>query len=215
MPANETVRNWMTADPITVSADASLPEADKLMKELNIRRLAVMQGNALVGIVTRGDMRGVKGGGGCICPKSVMLKQLITYVLLRRDEIMLLDMYAGVEHLGRATADAVDAMIIVVEPSARSVVTAAQIKSLANDIGIPRLYVVGNKAGSTDEQAYIEAHTHDLAVLGHLPFSLQAQQADRQSRAAYDEAPAMVEIARAMLLGMGVLWKTKQPTSES
>jgi acetoin utilization protein AcuB len=58
MPANETVRNWMTADPITVSADASLPEADKLMKELNIRRLAVMQGNALVGIVTRGDMRG-------------------------------------------------------------------------------------------------------------------------------------------------------------
>ncbi len=58
MPANESVRNWMTADPITVSADASLPEADKLMKEHNIRRLPVMKGVALVGIITRGDVRG-------------------------------------------------------------------------------------------------------------------------------------------------------------
>jgi CO dehydrogenase maturation factor len=67
------------------------------------------------------------GGAGCICPESAMLRSLITHILLRRDEMVLLDMYAGVEHLGRATADAVDAMLIVVEPTARSLATAAQI----------------------------------------------------------------------------------------
>ena len=74
------------------------------------------------------------GGSGCICPESAMLKTLFTHLLFRKDEVLLLDMYAGVEHLGRATVDFVDAMIVVVEPTRRSLGTATQIKKLAEDL---------------------------------------------------------------------------------
>jgi CO dehydrogenase maturation factor len=139
-----------------------------------------------------------KGGSGCICPESVLLKQLVSHILLQRDEVVLLDMYAGVEHLGRATAESVDAMIVVCEPGARSLATAAQIKALAGDIGLTRLYVVGNKVRSEAERSYIEAHTPGLPVLGHLPYTVQAQEADRMGQAVYDSAPEMVEAARAI-----------------
>jgi CO dehydrogenase maturation factor len=107
-------------------------------------------------------------------------------------------MYAGVEHLGRATADSVDAMIAVVEPGARSLATAAQIKSLAGDIGLTKLFLVGNKVRSEADRAYIEAHSPGLPVLGHLPYTPGAQEADRAGEAAYDTAPEMVEAARAI-----------------
>src|SRR3972149_8843454 len=97
------------------------------------------------------------GGSGCICPESAMLKTLFTHLLFRKDDILLLDMYAGVEHLGRATVDFVDAMLVVVEPTRRSLATAAQIKKLANDIGLMRLYLVGNKVRSHEEGEFLEA----------------------------------------------------------
>jgi CO dehydrogenase maturation factor len=136
------------------------------------------------------------GGSGCICPESVLLRQLVTHILLRRDEVVLMDMYAGVEHLGRATADSVDALIVVVEPGGRSLATAAQIRALAGDIGLSRLYLVGNKVRDSSDQAYIEAHAPGLPVLGCLPNSPEAQAADRAGQAAYDAAPALVTAAR-------------------
>src|SRR3990172_2469321 len=139
-----------------------------------------------------------KGGSGCICPESVLLKQLVSHILLRRDEVVLMDMYAGVEHLGRATADSVDAMIVVVEPGGRSMASAAQIKSLAGDVGIARLFLAGNKVRTPDDRAYIESHSPGLPVLGHLPYTPLAQEADRKGVATYDVAPEMVEAARAI-----------------
>ena len=97
------------------------------------------------------------GGAGCICPESAMLKTLFTHLLFRQDDILLLDMYAGVEHLGRATVDFVDAMLVVVEPTRRSLGTAAQIRKLANDIGLMRLYVVGNTVRNEEELKFLEA----------------------------------------------------------
>jgi CO dehydrogenase maturation factor len=137
-----------------------------------------------------------KGGSGCICPESVLLKQLVSHILLRRDEVVLLDMYAGVEHLGRATAAAVDAMIAVVEPSRRSLDTAAQIKHLAGDIGLTRLFLVGNKIQSPADAEYLAAHSPGLPILGHLPYAPGAQTADRLGQAAYDAVPELVAAAR-------------------
>ena len=137
-----------------------------------------------------------KGGSGCICPESVLLRQLVTHILLRRGEVVLMDMYAGVEHLGRATADSVDALIVVVEPGARSLATAMQIKTMAGDIGLQRVYLVGNKVRDPSDQAYIEAHSPGLPVLGCLPSVPEAQEADRAGQAAYDAAPALVAAAR-------------------
>ena len=131
------------------------------------------------------------GGSGCICPESAMLKTLFTHLLFRKDDILLLDMYAGVEHLGRATVDFVDAMLVVVEPTRRSLATAAQIKKLANDIGLMRLYLVGNKVRSHEEVEFLEAETPDLPVLGYLPADMKVQEADRLGIPVYDHVESL------------------------
>lgn len=126
------------------------------------------------------------GGSGCICPEAAMLKTLFTHLLFRKDDILLLDMYAGVEHLGRATVDFVDAMLVVVEPTRRSLGTAAQIKKLANDIGLMRLYLVGNKVRNDDEAKFLETEAPDIPLIGFLPADLKVQEADRLGTPVYD-----------------------------
>ena len=138
------------------------------------------------------------GGSGCICPEAAILKTLFTHLLFRKDDVLLLDMYAGVEHLGRATVDFVDAMIVVVEPTRRSLGTAAQIKKLANDIGLHRLYLIGNKVRNDEERKFLEAETPGLPVLGFLPADLKVQEADRLGIPVYDHVPALKEAARGM-----------------
>lgn len=133
------------------------------------------------------------GGSGCICPESAMLKTLFTHLLFRKDDVLILDMYAGVEHLGRATVDFVDAMLIVVEPTRRSMGTAQQIKKLALDIGLTRLLLVGNKARNEDEIEFLNANTPGIPVVGILPISLGVQEADRLGIPVYDHVPLLKE----------------------
>src|SRR5512136_3283932 len=109
------------------------------------------------------------GGSGCICPESALLKTLFTHLLFRKDDVLILDMYAGVEHLGRATVDFVDAMLVVVEPTHRSLGTAAQIKKLAEDIGLTRLWLVGNKIKDPGEVKFLENESPGIPVLGFMP----------------------------------------------
>jgi len=139
------------------------------------------------------------GGSGCICPESAMLKTLFTHLLFRQDDVLLLDMYAGVEHLGRATVDFVDAMLVVVEPTRRSLGTAVQIKKLANDIGLGRLYLVGNKVRNDEEGRFLEAETPDLPLLGFLPADLAVQEADRLGIPVYDHVPGLKAATQKML----------------
>jgi CO dehydrogenase maturation factor len=127
-----------------------------------------------------------------------MLKTLFTHLLFREDDVLILDMYAGVEHLGRATVDFVDAMIIVVEPTRRSLGTAAQIKQLANDIGLTKLWLVGNKVRNADEENFLRAETPGIPVLGFLPADLKVQEADRLGVPVYDHVPALRTAAEAM-----------------
>ena len=138
------------------------------------------------------------GGTGCICPESAMLKTLFTHLLFRDDELLLLDMYAGVEHLGRATVDFVDGMLVVVEPTQRSLGTAAQISKLAQDIGLTRLWLVGNKVRHNEEAAFLQANSHGLPLLGFLPADLAVQEADRLGIAVYDHVPTLRHAAAEM-----------------
>lgn len=131
------------------------------------------------------------GGSGCICPEAAMLKTLFTHLLFRKDDILLLDMYAGVEHLGRATVDFVDAMLVVVEPTRRSLGTAKQIRKLANDIGLQRLYLVGNKVRNDDEAKFLEVESKDIPLIGILPADLKVQEADRLGIPVYDHVPSL------------------------
>ena len=147
------------------------------------------------------------GGSGCICPESAMIKTLFTHLLFREDDILILDMYAGVEHLGRATVDFVDAMVVVVEPTRRSLGTARQIKKLANDIGLERLWVVGNKVRSEEEGEFIAENSPGLPVLGTLPADMAVQEADRLGIPVYDHVPALRESAERMAEALVTLVK--------
>jgi CO dehydrogenase maturation factor len=147
-------------------------------------------------IVYRGvrllEMGGVDtGGSGCICPEAALLKTLFTHLLFRKDDVLILDMYAGVEHLGRATVDFVEAMLVVAEPTRRSLKTAAQIKSLAADIGLTRLWLVGNKVRNAEEAAFLESESPDLPLLGYLPVDLAVQEADRLGIPVYDHVQTL------------------------
>lgn len=145
------------------------------------------------------------GGSGCICPESAMLKTLFTHLLFREEDILLLDMYAGVEHLGRATVDFVDAMLVVVEPTRRSLGTAAQITKLANDIGLLRLYLVGNKVRNDEEARFLAEEAPGIPLLGYLPADLKVQEADRLGLPVYDHVKSLKHAAEQILLALDEL----------
>jgi len=138
------------------------------------------------------------GGQGCICPEAAMVKTLFTHLLFRKDDILILDMYAGVEHLGRATVDFVDMMLIVVEPTRRSLGTAAQIKKLAADIGLTRLWLVGNKIRNPEEAAFLQTETPGIPVVGFLSADMAVQEADRLGIPVYQHVPALRAAAEAI-----------------
>lgn len=109
------------------------------------------------------------GGTGCYCPENAFLKTLVTHLLLSDQDILLLDMEAGVEHLGRGTAQAVDWLLIAVEPSRQSMHTAKRIQSLAHDIGITNIGIVGNKCRDGSDTEFIMNAADPVPVLGTLP----------------------------------------------
>ncbi|ADZ08630.1 Cobyrinic acid ac-diamide synthase [Methanobacterium lacus] len=129
-----------------------------------------------------------KGGDGCVCPASVLLKALMRNLILKKDEMVILDMEAGVEHLGRKTAEAVDIMIILVEPGLKSLETAERIKRLANDIGIKKIAAVVNKVSSPEEEIFVKNKLNGLEinVLGTIPRDNRVVEADMEGKALVD-----------------------------
>lgn len=133
------------------------------------------------------------GGAGCICPESALLRQLVKHLVLGRDEVVVMDMEAGIEHLGRSTADSVDAFIIVIEPGRRSVQTARTIKKLAEEIGVKNIYVVINKAKPSLDVNILIKELDGLELLGVLPDSEDVQASDLQGLSPFDSDKAYVD----------------------
>lgn len=132
-----------------------------------------------------------KGGSGCICPESALLRALVMHIVLRRDEVVVMDMEAGIEHLGRATAKAVDRLIVVVEPGRRSIDTAEHIRRLASEIALNRISVVGNKVRSAADEEFLRSHLPDFEFLGFLPQDDRLIEADLEGISPYDvDSPA-------------------------
>lgn len=122
------------------------------------------------------------GGKGCMCPEGAVLKALLQHLLLRIPDDVLLDMEAGLEHMGRASAGGVDAMIAVVEPGMRSVQTATRIQKLATQIGIARTYVVANKVRQPHERETLDHALRGQTILGTLPYCEELARADLEGR---------------------------------
>ncbi|HIH69289.1 AAA family ATPase [Methermicoccus shengliensis] len=121
-----------------------------------------------------------KGGSGCMCPETAFLKAFLRHVLLREKSVLIMDMEAGIEHLGRGTAKGFDLMLIVVENGMRSVQTAERIKSLSSDIGIKRLAAVLNKANGDTSRVEQNIQMLGIPLLGSIPLDENVARADRE-----------------------------------
>jgi CO dehydrogenase maturation factor len=119
-----------------------------------------------------------RGGAGCYCPESALLQTLMSHLLLARNEVVIMDMEAGIEHLGRGTARAVDMLIIVVEPGRRSIETANSIKGLASEIGLEHLAVVANKVRNESDREFLVSNLPDFNFLGFIPYDQAVIDAD-------------------------------------
>ena len=137
-----------------------------------------------------------KGGSGCYCPENALLQALVTHLLLARDEVVILDMEAGVEHLGRATAKAVDKLIVVVEPSRRSVETAYRIDKLAQDIGLQNIAVVGNKVRSQSDREFLISSMPGVALLGFILYDQAIVEADLHNLPLVDASQQIITDVR-------------------
>jgi CO dehydrogenase maturation factor len=140
--------------------------------------------------------RAKRGGSGCYCPENVLLKALVNHLLLQRNEVIIMDMEAGIEHLGRATAGAVDKLIVVVEPSRRSIETADKINKLAQDIGLKNIAVVGNKLRSQREKEFIVSSLADFELLGFIPYDQAIVEADLANLPLIDASPQVTREVR-------------------
>ncbi len=119
-----------------------------------------------------------KGGGGCACPESVLLKSLLSEIILNHREVVIVDFEAGIEHLGRASAKYINRMLVTVEPGSRSVETAKTIMKLADDIGVPYFGIIGNKVQNTRQEAWIRDQFPEELILGMIPYSEIIREAD-------------------------------------
>ncbi|CAG0905958.1 unnamed protein product [Cyprideis torosa] len=145
------------------------------------------------------------GGSGCICPESTILKALMNHLVLQRDEIVLMDMEAGVEHLGRATSGSVDALVIVVNPGARSRSAADQIRRLGREIGIKNIVVLGNRVTCEEDKNIITTSLSDYEILGFLPELSEVARSDRRGERPFDrihDAPSALDILTEKLLAL-------------
>lgn len=120
------------------------------------------------------------GGSGCACPESVLLRSLLMDAILYKNDCVILDMEAGLEHLGRATAQGVDAMVVVVEPGGRAVETAASVKRMASEIGVKRVVVVGSKVADAADAEFLRTAFPGNGYLGSIPYEETIRRADRE-----------------------------------
>jgi CO dehydrogenase maturation factor len=136
-----------------------------------------------------------KGGGGCVCPESTLLKALVQHLLVERTDVVLMDMEAGIEHLGRGTSQFVDRLIVVLEPGKRSLETAAKIRELAEDIRLLKLGAVGNKIRGPEDEAFLEKNVKGIPLLGFLPYKDSIIRADMEERPPFEGSEDLIELA--------------------
>ena len=136
------------------------------------------------------------GGTGCVCPEHVMLKAVLSNLTYRKNDVVIMDMEAGLEHLGRGTAQGMDQFIVVIEPGARSVQTYRNVKRLANDLGIKRVRVVANKVRDEQDEAFVKNNIPAEDLLGMVHYNLEIMDADRNGKSPYDFSPTAIEEIR-------------------
>jgi CO dehydrogenase maturation factor len=165
------------------------PRVDDLPEKIALKKDGIR-------LMVMGTVR--RGGSGCLCAENALIRALIQHLILYRDDVVILDMEAGIEHMGRAVAQGVDALITVVEPGMRSVQTAFALQRLAGDIGVHRVFVVANKVRSPREAEILRQRTEGLTWLGAMPYYAEAVEADLQGESPFSRPSPLLEAVRAI-----------------
>lgn len=132
-------------------------------------------------------------GSGCVCPEHVMLKRIINNLVLHREDVVILDMEAGLEHLGRGTTSGMDQFIVVIEPGARSIQTYQNVKRLAADLGVKQVRVVANKVRDEKDEEFIRSRIPAEDLLGFVHYNTEVIDADRSGSSPFDFSKTAVE----------------------
>jgi CO dehydrogenase maturation factor len=187
---NDLIEERVGVRPGTPGAFFKLnPKVDDLPEKYSVK----MDG---IRIMSMGRIK--RGGTGCYCPEGAMLQALVTHLLLQRDEVVILDMEAGIEHLSRGTARAVDKLLIVVEPGRRSLETAETIKKLSQDIGLSNIAVVGNKIRSKADEDFIKSNLPDIEIMGFIYYDAAINDADLADDSLFAASPATVDAVKGI-----------------
>jgi CO dehydrogenase maturation factor len=137
-------------------------------------------------------------GGGCVCPEHVVLKRLISHLMLKSDDVVIMDMEAGLEHLGRGTAENMEQFVVVIEPGARSIQTYKNVKRLATQLGIKKVRVVANKVRDKEDEEFIQSRIPADDLLGFIHYNTDVIDADRKGKSPYDFSETAIQEVRAI-----------------
>jgi CO dehydrogenase maturation factor len=160
------------------------PKVDDIPAKFSLKKDDIM-------LLTMGTVK--KGNAGCLCPEGALLKSLVSHLVLRASEVIIMDMDAGMEHMGRGTAKAVDMFIIVVEPGQRSFHTARLIRNLAKDLGIMDCFIIGSKTRGAEDRNFIANSMRDFPVLGFIDYNNEIANADRFGKSVFESSPQAVK----------------------
>ena len=147
------------------------------------------------------------GGSGCMCPTNALAKALMRHLLVSVKEAVVMDMEAGLEHLGRGTVRGVDVMLCVVEPRMQSIETAKRIKSLSTDLGVKTVLVVANKVKRDEDLTLIERALagSGMPIIASVPYDESMEQADMSRIAPLDYAPNSPAVKAVDTLKSGII----------
>src|SRR5512135_459316 len=137
-----------------------------------------------------------EAASGCYCPENVFLRRLLRHLVVNRDEIVIVDMEAGIEHLTRGTTEAVDGFIVVVEPGQRSIQTANTVKELAKGLGVKKVFVVANKVRGEEDLAFVKKHLPDAHLLGYIGFSHDIMESDLAGATPFGVESAVADVRK-------------------
>ena len=140
-----------------------------------------------------------EAASGCYCPENALLRRLLKHLITERDEVVIVDMEAGVEHLTRGTAEGVDAFIVVVEPGQRSLQTAVTVKNLAQGLGVKKVFVVANKVRREEDILFIKKALSEIDFLGAISFSNDIMESDIQGLPSYEASQQAVDEVKKII----------------
>jgi len=172
------------------------PKVDDLPDKCSLRREGIK-------IMVMGPIKAA--GSGCYCPEGALLEALVAHLLLKVDEVVILDMEAGIEHLTRGTAKGVDKLIVVVEPSRRSVETGYRVRDLAREIGLHNIGVVGNKIRNEKEKDFLVSSMADFEFLGFIPYDEGVAEADITGFPLIDSSKKVMRVVEDIAARLGVV----------